>query len=313
MIDRPLVPAFDGDSVTVGSLLDAQVDLLCDAHRGGDRVAAEVLRAWGAVSGSADEVLAVDLDVETARLAIARDHRYADWPAAREHAAERVDLRFEAAADAIQWGELDALRARLDGMPELVRMRSPFPHRAALLHHVAANGIEVERQLQSPPNAVEIARLLLECGAEPDAICTSWPCAERGPRRCRAAVQALGRRCGPAPGRSRRRRALRTAITFGYTEAGGARPVRRARDNSCSPPRSAISARRSATSMREAARIGRWSWPSWRRRSTVAAKWWRSCWSTGRTSGSPSPPSAPPRWAPLATTATTTSCSCSRT
>ncbi len=40
-----------------------------------------------------------------------------------------------------------------------------------LLHHVAANGIEVERQLQTPPNAVEIMRLLLEHGADPDAVC----------------------------------------------------------------------------------------------------------------------------------------------
>ncbi len=43
-----------------------------------------------------------------------------------------------------------------------------------MLHHVAANGIEVERQLQSPPNATQIMRLLLERGAEPDALCTIY-------------------------------------------------------------------------------------------------------------------------------------------
>jgi hypothetical protein len=32
------------------------------------------------------------------------------------------------------------------------------------LHHVAANGIEVERQLQSPPNATQVMRLLLDRG-----------------------------------------------------------------------------------------------------------------------------------------------------
>jgi hypothetical protein len=234
MSARPLVPAFDGDSVTVGSLLDAQVDLLCDAHRGGDRVAAEVLRAWGAVAGRSDEVLEVDLGVETARLAIARDHRFADWPATREHAAEPVDLRFEAAADEIQWGELDALRARLDAMPELVRMRSPFPHRATLLHHIAANGIEVERQLQSPANAVQITRLLLERGAEPDAVCTVY--GERDTTMgllvsssvpAAAGVQALlveelcahGAR---VDGLDDDGVPLRTAITFGYTEAAEA-------------------------------------------------------------------------------------------
>jgi hypothetical protein len=46
-------------------------------------------------------------------------------------------------------------------------MCSPFPHRQTLLHHVAANGIEVERQLRSPANAVDVLRLLIERGADP--------------------------------------------------------------------------------------------------------------------------------------------------
>ncbi len=63
------------------------------------------------------------------------------------------------------------MRELLDWHSALVQMRSPFVHRATLLHHVAANGIEVERQLQFPPNAAEIMRLLLEHAAEPDAVC----------------------------------------------------------------------------------------------------------------------------------------------
>jgi hypothetical protein len=58
---------------------------------------------------------------------------------------DTVDTRFEAAADAIHEGGLDTLRYLLDDEPGLVLMRSPFPHRQTLLHHVAANGIEVER------------------------------------------------------------------------------------------------------------------------------------------------------------------------
>jgi ankyrin repeat protein len=43
-------------------------------------------------------------------------------------------------------------------------------HRATLLHYVAAtNGVEQYRQ-KTPPNAVEIARALLQSGAEPDAL-----------------------------------------------------------------------------------------------------------------------------------------------
>jgi ankyrin repeat protein len=37
------------------------------------------------------------------------------------------------------------------------------------LHYVAANGVEGERQ-KTPPNAVEIAKILLDAGAEPDAL-----------------------------------------------------------------------------------------------------------------------------------------------
>ena len=173
---------------------------------------------------------------ETAQLAVARDHGYADWAAAREQAGLVVDTRFEAAADAIQWGQLAALRDLLDTHPALTAMRSPFPHHAMLLHHVAANGIEVERQLQSPPNAPQIMRLLLERGAEPDALCDTY----RGGRTqttlvllvsscvpaaagvqgalveelCRGGAQVNGLDDDGAP--------LWTAVSFGYTEAAEA-------------------------------------------------------------------------------------------
>src|SRR5262249_10893818 len=114
------------------------------------------------------------VDVDSARLAVARDHWYADWADAMAHGGEMVDTRFEAAADAIHAGDIDALRLLLDAHPELVAMRSPFPPRQTLLHHLAANGIEVERQLKSPANAVQLLRLLVERGADPDATCESY-------------------------------------------------------------------------------------------------------------------------------------------
>ena len=53
--------------------------------------------------------------------------------------------------------------------PRLVHARSTRDHRATLLHYVAANGHEGFRQ-RTPKNAVAIARILLEAGAEPDAL-----------------------------------------------------------------------------------------------------------------------------------------------
>ena len=71
-------------------------------------------------------------------------------------------------------GRLAELRACLDAEPSLVHARSAAPFRATLLHYAtAANGVENELQ-RTPPNAVEIATLLLDRGAEADALSDSY-------------------------------------------------------------------------------------------------------------------------------------------
>ncbi len=82
--------------------------------------------------------------------------------------SEGMNPGFEFAADAIVSGDLTQLRSVLDADPSLIRARSARPHRATLLHYVAANGVEDERQ-KSPSNAAEIARFLLTSGAAVDA------------------------------------------------------------------------------------------------------------------------------------------------
>lgn len=224
--------AYDRKTVPHGEALDRQVSVLREAHRGGDPVSAQVLRGTGS-KGTDEELLGGALTVQAARLAIARDHGYPDWAAARAHADDIVDTRFEAAADAIQWGELTALRDLLDAHPPLISMRSPFPHHCMLLHHVAANGIEVERQLQSPANATQVIRLLLDRGAEPDAACDLYGGGPSMTTLCllvsscvpaAAGVQAplvevLCRGGAAVNGPEDDGAPLQTAITFGYTEA----------------------------------------------------------------------------------------------
>src|SRR5262249_29370395 len=68
--------------------------------------------------------------------------------------------------DAIVSGDAETLKSLMS--PELVRERSASPHRATLLHYLAANGVEDERQ-KTPANAVEIATILLRAGSEVDA------------------------------------------------------------------------------------------------------------------------------------------------
>ena len=52
--------------------------------------------------------------------------------------------------------------------PELVRTRSTREHQSTLLHYVSANGVEDFRQ-KTPKNVVEIARVLLDAGADVNA------------------------------------------------------------------------------------------------------------------------------------------------
>ena len=170
-----LTPVARDRKVPVDRWIALQAELLRDAVSRGVPAATDVLRFANLTPEADDEIDgAWALDLDTARLAIAKDHWYRDLADALARGQDQVDTRFEAAADAIAAGDLDSLRQLLDAEPALVRMRSPFPHRQTLLHHVAANGIEVERQGDSPSNAVDVLRLLIERGADPDAICDSY-------------------------------------------------------------------------------------------------------------------------------------------
>lgn len=76
---------------------------------------------------------------------------------------------FETAADAVVTGDAERLRRILLEAPNLIRSRSTRVHRATLLHYLGANGVEEFRQ-KSPSNAVAVAKILLEAGAEVDAL-----------------------------------------------------------------------------------------------------------------------------------------------
>lgn len=75
---------------------------------------------------------------------------------------------FESAADAIVAGDAATLERILREHPELIHARSTREHRSTLLHYSAANGVENYRQ-KTPANAVRIAEMLLDAGAEVDA------------------------------------------------------------------------------------------------------------------------------------------------
>jgi ankyrin repeat protein len=114
-----------------------------------------------------------ELTLADAQLLVAREYFFDTWQdlvAFAEASRQDPDLiRFEAAVEAIVSGDIETLRGLLEEHPSLIRERSRRIHHATLLHYTAANGVEGVRQ-KTPPNAVEITRLLLEAGAEPDAL-----------------------------------------------------------------------------------------------------------------------------------------------
>ena len=113
------------------------------------------------------------LGLDDARLVIAQDYHLSTWhdleTFARKAATDPEVQRFETAVEAVVGGDIDLLQRMLREHPDLVRARSARRHRATLLHYIGANGVENVRQ-KTPDNALAIAKLLLDSGAEADAL-----------------------------------------------------------------------------------------------------------------------------------------------
>ena len=136
---------------------------------------------WLSLNPSDSEVQSAGLELSDAQLALARWYDFQDWLALSEYAGAVTKenspvFRFESAVEAVITGDAATLTSLLRDHPELVRARStrvthfdPPVHRATLLHYIAANGVEGYRQ-KSPANAVAIAKILLNAGAEVDAL-----------------------------------------------------------------------------------------------------------------------------------------------
>jgi len=178
------------------------------------------------------DVRATDLVLSDAQTVVAHEYSFENWADLVAFTkAVRQDLsvmQFEAAVEAVISGDAAALGEMLRDHPELVRARSTRRHHATLLHYVAANGVEAGRQ-KTPANALEVAKILLDVGAEVDALadmydqqCTTMSMLVSSCHPAKAGLQAALAELlldhGAAlegPG-SKWQSALMTALAFGY-------------------------------------------------------------------------------------------------
>jgi len=188
----------------------------------------------------ADVLAAIpSLTLDDARLVIAQDYSFLTWAdlAAFVEAVDRDPAvrRFETAADAVVHGDLEQLRRMLHDDPGLVRARSSRRHQATLLHYIGANGVEGVRQ-KTPANAIAMAKLLLDAGADVDAVadmydnkCTTMSMLVSSAHPAEAGLQAAlaellldyGAAIENGPG-SEWQSALMTSLVFGYLDTARA-------------------------------------------------------------------------------------------
>jgi hypothetical protein len=149
--------------------------------------AKDLLKAWKAQDSKAVERIRLrhphardraEPTLADAQLVLAREHSFESWPKFAQCVQQLGETNspfaeFESAADAVVNGDAATLRETLLRNPELVYARSPREHHSTLLHYVSANGVEDYRQ-KTPNNAVEIATILLDAGADVNAVVDAY-------------------------------------------------------------------------------------------------------------------------------------------
>jgi len=96
---------------------------------------------------------------------IANEYGFTSWRDLDKGADLIYNQNFERAIEFILAGNLASLKESVRALPDIVKERSPYGHKATLLHYCASNGIEFWRQVV-PSNLAEITQFLINSGAD---------------------------------------------------------------------------------------------------------------------------------------------------
>jgi hypothetical protein len=168
--------------------LKYQAKDLLKAHAAADAGAAQRIREFHPrfTRATDAEIFFAQLKLSDAQLAIAREAGFQSWVRLKKHIEkptltdqltlphhERIeDGTFRRAVDLIDAGDAAGLRAYLKRHPKLVHQHVIFEgwnyfHNPTLLEFVAGNPV---RHLTMPKNIFEVAKIILDAGAEQSAL-----------------------------------------------------------------------------------------------------------------------------------------------
>lgn len=219
--------------------LKHQAKDLLKGHAGGDPGAVQRLREFHPrlLNATDPEIFAASLKLSDALLAIAREYGFPSWARIRSHIAnptranqldlphhERIeDPIFRHAVDLLDGGDVAGLRAYLKRHPKLARQHVAFEggnyfRNPTLLEFVAENPV---RHNVLPANILEVAKVILDAGAEQAALNETLVLVSTGsvPRECRVQIPLIDLLCdrGADPNA-----ALQISVVLGELEAAHA-------------------------------------------------------------------------------------------
>ncbi len=100
---------------------------------------------------------------------VAHQYGFDNWEQLETQQQLEYDITFEQAINYLLSGQIVKLEEQLNKFPYLISATSKYGHQATLLHYTASNGVEFWRQ-KVPYNLVELTKLLLEKGADKNAL-----------------------------------------------------------------------------------------------------------------------------------------------